>query len=74
MTTRTQAIDAGSATAPTRTGSPRWSPSQQSELSVLQSGQWWPFQRADAQVLAYLHRKQKRNQPSEINNLPEALL
>ena len=73
MSTRTRATAAGSATAPPRTGSPRWSPSQQLELNALQSGQWWPFQRADAKVLAYLNRKQKANQ-NPLTDYEDALL
>lgn len=73
MKSPTRATAAGSATAPTRTGSPRWSPSQQSELSVHQSGQWWPFQRADAQVLTYLHRKQSQKQ-NPLSDYEDALL
>jgi len=54
-----------------RTASPRWSPSQQSELNALQSGQWWPFKRADPKVLEYLHKQAKANQ---IINAEEAWL
>lgn len=53
-------------------GSPRWSPSQQSEINALQSGQWWPFQRADAQVLAYLHKQSKK--PNNLSDYEDALL
>lgn len=73
MRSPTRATAGESATAPTRTGSPRWSPSQQSELSVHQSGQWWPFQRADAQVLQYLHQKQSQKQ-NPVNDIEDALL
>lgn len=54
-----------------RTASPRWSPSQQSELNALQSGQWWPFHRADPKVLEYLHQKHKQDM---INNAERAML
>lgn len=54
-----------------RTGSPRWKPSQQLEINALQSGQWWPFKRADPQVLSYLHKKAKAD---EINNAEDAWL
>lgn len=69
----TPATAGESAIAPTRTGSPRWSPSQQSELSALQSGQWWPFQRADATVLEWLHRKQSQKQ-KPLSDYEDALL
>lgn len=57
--------------APTPTGSPRWKQSQQLEINALQSGQWWPFKRANPQVLAYLHKKAKSD---AINNAEEAWL
>lgn len=69
MKTQTPPTDA--ARAATTTGSPRWKESQQLELNALQSGQWWPFKRADAQVLAYLHRKLKED---AINNSERAML
>lgn len=72
MPSPTRATAAGSATAPPRTGSPRWSPSQQSELNALLSGQWWPFQKADAQVLAWLHRQNKKQNP--LSDIEDALL
>lgn len=57
--------------APTRTGSRRWKPSQQLEINALQSGQWWPFKRADPKVLEFLHKKAKAD---EINNAERAWL
>lgn len=71
MSTRTRAIAGESARS--YTASPRWSPSQQSELSALQSGQWWPFQKADAKVLAYLHKKEKTDQ-NPLSDMEDALL
>jgi len=59
------------ASAPTRTGLPRWKPSQQLEINALQSGQWWPFNKADPRVLAYLHKKHKQE---TINNAERAML
>ncbi len=69
MKTPTPSTDAESAQE--RTGSPRWKPSQQLEINALQSGQWWPFKRANPQVLAYLHKKAKSD---AINNAEEAWL
>jgi hypothetical protein len=63
--TRRQTPTIADANARQDTGTRRWSQSQQSELSALQSGAWWPFKRADPQVLAYLHRNQKANKVSE---------
>ena len=59
------------ASAPTRTGSRRWKPSQQLEINALQSGQWWPFKKADPKVLEYLHKKHKQD---TINNAERAWL
>ena len=70
MTTRTRAT--ADENARSCTASPRWSPSQQSELSAHQSGQWWPFQRADAQVLTYLHRQAKKQ--NNLSDYEDALI
>lgn len=69
MTTRELSTDDAFALAPT--GLPRWKPSQQLEINALQSGQWWPFKRADPKVLEYLHRKHKQD---TINNAERAWL
>lgn len=70
MSTRTQATAGESARS--CTASRRWSQSQLSEISALQSGQWWPFQRADAQVLAYLHKQ--ASQQNKVSDVEDALL
>jgi hypothetical protein len=70
--TRKQTPTTADANARADTGTRRWSPSQQSELSALQSGAWWPFQRADPQVLAYLHRQAKK--PNNLSDYEDALL
>lgn len=69
MTTRELSTD--DAFAPAPTDSPRWKPSQQLEINALQSGQWWPFNKADPKVLEYLHKKHKQDQ---INNAERAWL
>jgi hypothetical protein len=66
---KVHAIEEDSATAATR--SPRWSQSQQAELKAILENKWWPFNRADPKVLAYLHRKMKAN---ELSDVEEALL
>jgi hypothetical protein len=69
MTSPTLSTDA--AHAQVGTAPPRWSQSRQSELNALQSGQWWPFKRADPKVLEYLHKKHKQD---IINNAERAWL
>ena len=70
--TRKQTPTTADANARVDTGTRRWSPSQQSELSALQSGEWWPFNRADPQVLTYLHRQAKK--PNNLSDYEDALL
>jgi len=69
MTSPTLSTDA--APAPVGTDQPRWSQSRLLELNALQSGQWWPFKKADPRVLEYLHKKQKQD---TINNAERAWL
>jgi len=70
--TRKQTLTTADANVQAGTGTRRWSPSQQSELSALQSGAWWPFNRADLQVLTYLHRQAKK--PNNLSDYEDALL
>ena len=56
--------------APTSTRLPRWSKSQMNQYRALQENKWWPFNRADAQVLNWMHRQSKSNL---MTDLPEAL-
>lgn len=70
--TSTQTPTTADASAQAVTGTRRWSQSQQSELSALQSGAWWPFHRADPQVLTHLHRQAKK--PNNLSDYEDALL
>jgi hypothetical protein len=72
MQSRIKVTEDGSAPADTR--SPRWSRSQQEELRKILENKWWPFDRADPKVLAYLHRKMKANELSELSDVGEALM
>jgi hypothetical protein len=56
---------------PEATRSQRWSRSQQEELRKILENKWWPFDKADPKVLAYLHRKMKAN---ELSDVGEALM
>jgi hypothetical protein len=66
MQSQTSATEGDSAPAATR--SQRWSRSQQEELRKILENKWWPFDKADPKVLAYLHRKMKANELSDVED------
>jgi len=69
MQSQTSATEDGNAPAATR--SRRWSRSQQEELRKILENKWWPFDRADTEVLKHLHKQLTTKNNEEV---PPALL